>query len=347
MITQSFNANSKTPLISLIIPVYNMELYLRQCLDSAISQTYPNLEILIVDDGSTDGSAAICGEYAQRGERIRVFHTENRGLSEARNYALDRARGDFFAFLDSDDILESEMLEKLMNALRQYGADVAACPFSSFRIDRTVLPPAKERRLTVFEGLDLRKQAALCDQVKNVVWNKLYRAELFDGIRFPADRLYEDVATVYRVLLRAERVVLIPDVLIRRRMRRSSLSCLVTRRSLSDYWWAYSTKYLLLREAGSEFADSALIRCFAAAGHISCRVSGLPKDEKEQFGSVIHEIRAFCREHFREVMKNRKTPLIMRLRAPFLLAWSAPVLRCQYAAKKLFSVFRGERAYFP
>ena len=113
-------------MISVIIPVYNVEPYLRKCLDSVVNQTYRNLEILVIDDGSTDGSGAICDEYASD-RRMRIFHTENRGLSCARNLGLDEAKGEWIGFVDSDDWIEPDMYEALLKKAEETGADIVEC----------------------------------------------------------------------------------------------------------------------------------------------------------------------------------------------------------------------------
>ena len=114
-------------MISVIVPVYNVEPYLRKCLDSIVNQTYRDFEILIIDDGSTDGSGRICDEYAEKDSRIKVFHTENRGLSCARNLGLAEAKGEWIGFVDSDDWIEPDMYEVLIRRAEETGADVVEC----------------------------------------------------------------------------------------------------------------------------------------------------------------------------------------------------------------------------
>ena len=125
-------------MISIIVPVYNVESYLRKCLDSILAQTYRDLEILVVDDGSTDGSGAICDEYAGKDDRIKVFHTENKGLSCARNLGLDSANGDWIGFVDSDDWIELDMYEVLLRKAEKTGADVVECGVYEEHSDETI-----------------------------------------------------------------------------------------------------------------------------------------------------------------------------------------------------------------
>ena len=187
------------PLISIVVPVYNVENYVAECITSLINQTYRNIEILLVDDGSTDKSGQICDSFAND-DRIRVFHTKNAGVSAARNYALDRARGDYIGFADSDDRAEPEMFETLLRCAEKSGADVALCGFDReypSGIRQSSRPPVyveasgAEAVSTVFYEYGL---------IYNYAWNKLFRREFFEsGFRFPVGFLYEDQYHAYTI----------------------------------------------------------------------------------------------------------------------------------------------------
>jgi len=133
-------------LISVIIPVYNVEPYLKKCLDSVVTQTYKEIEIILVDDGSTDGSGPICDEYAAQDKRIRVIHKRNGGLSDARNVGLDRCSGRYVTFIDSDDYVASDYVERLYRILVEYNADIAVCDYFEFYDEEPVEHPKKVRR---------------------------------------------------------------------------------------------------------------------------------------------------------------------------------------------------------
>lgn len=185
-------------LVSIIVPVYNVAPYLGECLDSIVGQTYGNLEIIVVDDGSTDGSGSLCDEYAKRDGRIRVIHQPNRGLSAARNAGLDTAKGDYISFVDSDDAVSPVFIEALLSA----GADVAQCASCRSLVEfrRVGLHP-------VFDGLS-NLEASERMQFDStgdatVVWNKLYCRRLFEGIRFPEGKQHEDEFVTYKVLWNA------------------------------------------------------------------------------------------------------------------------------------------------
>lgn len=193
-------------LISVIIPVYKVEAYLTACVESVLAQTYEQLEIILVDDGSPDNCPKICDEFAARDSRIRVIHKENGGLSSARNAGIDAARGEYLAFLDSDDLWTPVFLERLCRAAQETGADFAVCLFRRFRGD-----PPKELPEPVAAEVLTRREAFEClFGVRNenmvVAPNKLYRRCLFAGIRYPAGKLHEDEAVIHEIIGAAERI---------------------------------------------------------------------------------------------------------------------------------------------
>ena len=190
----------KTPeLISVIIPVYNVEQYLNRCVDSVINQTYKNLEIILVDDGSTDNSGKICDEYALKDNRIKVIHKENGGLSSARNAGLDIAKGAYIGFIDSDDYIELDMYEFLYNMLIENKVEVSCCNVFDFKNNKYV--PSSNLQV---EGV------ITFDEVLNIkqglfVWNKLYSKNLIGNYRF--DGLAEDLKFNFEILKKAEKIV--------------------------------------------------------------------------------------------------------------------------------------------
>lgn len=197
------------PLISVIVPVYKVELYLRQCVDSLLAQTYSNLEIILVDDGSPDNCPLICDEYARKDSRIRVIHKENGGLSDARNVGIAAARGEYIGFIDSDDWVMPDMYEYLYNGMQQYGADITVCEY--YEVWAKKYRATYRPEVRIFEGSDV-VNAILMLKVGSYAWNKLYKRELWgDEIRYPAGKLYEDVRTTYRVFENAKLVAALPE----------------------------------------------------------------------------------------------------------------------------------------
>lgn len=187
-------------LISVIIPVYKVETYLTACVESVLAQTYQNFEIILVDDGSPDHCPAMCDAFAARDRRIRVIHKENRGLSSARNAGIEAARGEFLAFLDSDDLWSPKFLERLSGALEETGAVFSVCLFQRFRDEAEISPvmPVQTVCLSQTEAFaclfDYRNENMI------VAPNKLYHRKLFETLRYPLGLLHEDEAVIHELI---------------------------------------------------------------------------------------------------------------------------------------------------
>ncbi|MCS2612160.1 glycosyltransferase [Bacteroides fragilis] len=196
------------PLISIIVPVYNVEAYLHQCLQSILDQTYTNLEIIIVDDGSTDHSPAICDHFAALDARVKVIHKKNGGQSAARNIGLDTASGEYIGFVDSDDWIDNDMYETLYNLISQYGADISACThYLEYEDGRPTVYRSKEEIMT-FNHADVMKTLFEDKIIKNYVVEKLYKRDLFTGLYFPIGQVFEDISLSYKIFDRSNKTVL-------------------------------------------------------------------------------------------------------------------------------------------
>ncbi|MBQ8834487.1 MAG: glycosyltransferase [Oscillospiraceae bacterium] len=196
-------------LISVIVPVYNVEAYLPRCVDSILAQTYSNLEIILVDDGTRDASDKICDDYARKDSRVRVIHKENGGLSSARNAGIDTAKGEYLAFVDSDDWIEPETYETMLGLARQYGVKLVCggrYDVSSETGQREVglCPPRQE----VVDGEEVVRRIFLWENIDSASWDKLYHRSLFREIRFPLGKICEDIPIMYRIVLDAGRVAM-------------------------------------------------------------------------------------------------------------------------------------------
>lgn len=209
-------------LISIIVPAYNVERYIRKCLESVCNQTYRNIEILVVDDGSTDETGAICDEFAAKDCRVKVVHNENHGVGAARNTALNSATGELIGFVDSDDWTEPDMFKTLYNLLIDNDADISICSYYREKKGRVkpMFNDGKTFRLTKKQALS---QLVTDKTYKNYLWNKLFRRSLFDGIQFPERTHYEDVAVLYRIFAKASRFACINKPLYHHLFRRGSI----------------------------------------------------------------------------------------------------------------------------
>lgn len=193
------------PLISVIVPVYKVEKYIHKCIDSILNQTFRDFELFLVDDGSPDHCGKICDEYAVKDDRVIVIHKENGGLSDARNVAIDRAKGDYLTFIDSDDYVALDYLESLYNALIQSDSDIAISNITTFaengQYDNEFYKITD--KIEVLEGKDIFSTI-----YRPNACAKLYKRFIFDDIRYPVGRLYEDAFVYHDVLSKANRIVL-------------------------------------------------------------------------------------------------------------------------------------------
>jgi len=183
-------------MISVIIPVFNVDMYLRECINSILNQSYTDLEIILVDDGSTDKSGAICEEYAAMDSRIIVVHIENGGVSRARNTGLGMAKGEYIGFVDSDDLIHPKMYEHLLNAIIDYDADIASCSHSLFLDGDMVVEKGTAKEAYVLDKVENREQYLnnfLSGSFTHYVWKSLYKRNIFESIRFEEGKRMEDV----------------------------------------------------------------------------------------------------------------------------------------------------------
>lgn len=194
--------------ISVIVPVYNVESYLKRCIDSIINQSYRNLEIILVNDGSPDNCGTICDEYTKQDQRIKVIHKTNGGLSDARNAGIALATGDYIGFVDSDDYVHPQMYEILYKNLIQTNADISICRFDRIDENHPILTEREDiiTELSQTEALSRLFTYSCLDFT--IAWNKLYRRELFNKIRYPKGRIREDEFTTYKLIYLSKKIVL-------------------------------------------------------------------------------------------------------------------------------------------
>ena len=194
-------------LISVIVPVYNVDNYLRKCIDSLIVQTLKDIEIILVNDGSTDKSIDICEEYKLKDNRIKVIHKENGGLSDARNKGIDIAKGKYISFVDSDDWINPQMLEKLYILASKYEADIVQGDYIK-AYDEDIIVNNMSENIIKYNAEQILDELYSGNYTKNiVVWNKIYKRELFNDIRFPKGKLHEDEFTTYKILHKANLII--------------------------------------------------------------------------------------------------------------------------------------------
>ena len=300
------NAGSQNlPLISIIVPVWNVESFLPKCLNSLLGQTYENLEILLVDDGSTDSSGLICDAFARKDRRIKVIHQENAGVSAARNRALEVATGEYFGFVDPDDWCALDMFEYLYDGLKKYNADISACRYFRVVPDRQIYSNC--------DGVDqlFSRDGIITNIVTQfdfrvVFWNKLFCRRLFDGVRFPEGVIFEGLRAMPKILLKVNRVVYrgYPKYYY----YDNSESYINSRRLslLLDRPVSFISQYNDLCHLYPELEEVLLSNFIKGLIDIKKRWQYVPRSELKQCAEKLREIADFAKQH---VYNNPKANL--------------------------------------
>jgi hypothetical protein len=287
------------PLVSVIVPVYKTEAYLRQCVESLLAQTWEPLEIILVDDGSPDGAGALCDAYGARFPQVRVIHQENGGVARARNAGLEAARGEYIAWVDSDDWAAPDMVEYLMEGLLRTGCSLAFCgcylvqggmAAAVFPGEEGILPPREARR------------QLYADVIKNWLWNKLARRSLYEGLRFPEVENFEDIFLTHRLFRRAGAVLRLPEPKYYYRQRPDSLSHIPALGEKLALCRAFRERF---REAAGE--DPDLVPELMGSYLVGCSALGLaaaqaPREELRRRRGEIHEALEFLRRRRKEAL---------------------------------------------
>ena len=225
-------------LISVIVPIYNVSQYLKQCVDSILNQSYKNLEVILVDDGSTDNSGVICDQYAQMDNRVVVIHKENGGLSDARNAGLEVAKGEYIGFVDSDDFVDLSMYETLVEILEKNQADIAIANWQDFFDNKkNEVHENRTGNILIFENIEVLRFLIYGKDKYRIsfsVWDRLYRRNIIKGLYFPKGKCYEDVVWSAKVFYVAKRGVYIDKDLYYYRRRDDSIVGTDSRLEISE-----------------------------------------------------------------------------------------------------------------
>ena len=235
------------PLISVVVPVYNTEPYVRKAINSILKQTYDNIEIICVDDGSTDNSPKILDELAEKYDNIKVIHTENKGISHARNTALDCCRGEYIAFLDSDDMYHEQMLKILYDVVTEGNCDIALCNVVNYSdVDRLIYKLPEQYDVSFHIGDELMDYFYSLDKDKVqkavLVCLKLYKRKIWDDIRYPVGRIYEDNAVLHMIAQKTDKFADVPLGLYYRYLREDSIMGQSGKFSIKNFDILYNQK---------------------------------------------------------------------------------------------------------
>jgi len=324
--------------ISVIVPVYNVEPYLRKCVDSILDQTFQDMEVILIDDGSPDRCGEICEEYAGRDSRVRAVHTQNRGLSAARNLGLKEARGGYIGFVDPDDWIEPRMYELLMKRLLETAADICVCDYVK---EPASSGPEIHPAEGVYEGPDALK-TLLRRKLDCHAWNKLYRRKVLPDGCFPEGRNYEDIAVMPRILHEAERVAVIPFAGYHYQARPEGITGNRSARNLTDLAEAYIESYEFMNSCrDSLHEDQEALLCLPARG-ISFvwrwwHLCGA--DEKRAYSEKIKGLLKFTREHF-PLTGYSSWPRYLRFSCVFMHSGSRASFALLYISDQVFRRLR-------
>lgn len=289
------------PTISVVVPVYNVEKYVEKCLDSICAQTFTDIEIIVVDDGSTDKSGIICDEYSKKDSRIRVYHKENGGLSSARNYGIDHASGDYIGFVDSDDYIDAAMYQTLYNNLIEYDADMSLCGlYDMFNgRPRKVNTENKTFTATNVETIQIVLEAEITSVT---AVNKLYKKALFQAIRYPEGKVSEDAFIIVDLLLQCKKTAITTTQLYYYIHRSGSITTLRFRPENFHVVEAYMKNYALIKDNCPELLRVAKMRlCWAHMNVLDKLIFDNSANYKDKQKKTIN----YIRKNYFFIMRNK------------------------------------------
>ncbi|PJJ84049.1 glycosyltransferase family 2 protein [Mucilaginibacter auburnensis] len=287
---------NQSPLISVIIPIYKVENYLQPCVDSVLAQTYQNLEVILVDDGSPDNCGKLCDAYAEKDKRIVVIHKPNGGLSDARNAGLDVCKGELIAFVDSDDLVHHQFIELLYNGLTKNNADMAFCGVSKFydddNVDDKITNSSANVNMVLFDQTQmfdelLFERRSVYEHI--VSWNKLYTKKIWDVLRFPKGRIHEDEFVIHHILDLCEKITYIDSALYFYRQRKDSIMFVKrTAKQLLDKYYAFEDRKAYFRKKGIKHTALNEKQKFALWDSFFI-IADSPLKDVENFGNIIKD----------------------------------------------------------
>lgn len=321
---------NKKPLISIIVPVYNVEKYLSKCVDALLTQTYDNLEIILVDDGSTDSSGMLCDIYGKENINIYVIHKKNGGLSDARNAALDICKGEYITCVDSDDIVTNDYVETLYQGIEKYNCKISIGEISTF-YDEKEWSNVKIDENNTWELLssgDALKTILVQGKFDVSACSKLYARELFEGIRYPLKKWYEDLGTTYKLIGRTTNIAWCGKVIYGyRRNRVGSITTMKTYNpKVLEIIEMYEGFYRYIQNEYPHLIREANCRYATCAAAVLERLY-ISKEEKE-FKDTVVEMRKLIRSRYKDIL--RSTLSLRRKMKLFIASLSGCMYRIIY-----------------
>lgn len=302
------------PLISIVIPIYNVEQYLRQCITCVMNQSYQNLEIILVDDGSPDLCGDICDEYAKIDSRIRVIHKPNGGLSDARNVGIEKASGEFISFIDSDDYVSEDYIEYLFELLSKAKADISVCQRQEVDEEGNAIGKQIFVEDKIINGNDACMHCYLSEKsIDTVAWGKLYKKEMFTQVRYPVGKYHEDVFTTYRLIALCEKIAIGSEKKYAYRFRDDSITkCSFSKKHL-DAVEGTIMRGVFVKENYPQFAKIANSQIVYAANNCVIKMLRAKVYDTE----ILHDLQGVYRRYEKDFLlgPSRKAAKIFSIAA--------------------------------
>ena len=300
--------------ISIVIPVYNAEQYVERCLKSVCGQTYTNIEVVVVDDGSTDKSGDLCDQIAKRDPRVRVYHTKNGGPSAARNTALNHISGEYLTFVDADDYISEQFLEIMYQACVEEQAEISICEYIRVTTDHYEFQTDKKKNTCISGREAVKLQFTACAEKMIVSWGKLYKREFWENLSYPEGRVNEDISTSYQVQYAAQRVAMVDQVLYAYVQSEHSIMREEFSIKRLDVLYAYKERYDYFITRDSRLADMSLRSYYNRLVRAYCLVKRKLPELQETRKKLDTEIRNYFTQTYQirgyEDMSQKKMILV-------------------------------------
>lgn len=307
------------PLITVVVPVYRAEKHLRRCVDSVLAQTYPNLQIVLVDDGSPDQCGAICEQYAAKDPRILVIHQKNGGQSSARNTGLSTVSGDYIGFVDSDDSIDADMVSYLYRALSRTQSQIAICGFVKHSEDGTVLSENSYDAETVYDGDSLLNVFLSDDKIGSHACNKLFARELFTGVLFPRGRVYEDIAIMHEVFAKAKRIVCLPENKYHYFIHGDSTSFTVNAGWAFGLYRAFADRYEFIGAVKGNRTVDARVEQMCLSKACGFAISGFRIWKAAEDQKFMDDAIGFLKNYYGRILCNRQITAKRKIKVTMLI----------------------------
>ena len=298
--------------ISVIVPVYNVEKYIDRCVQSLFDQAYENIEIVLINDGSTDRSGEMCDEYAKKDSRVKVLHQKYNGVADARNKGVAMATGEYIIFLDGDDEADKEYVSKLYTTLKENDLDIAQCCLLRIRNGEPINKLEVKEGVRIFNGMEMQMKTFDRDRYFcNVVCGKLFKKELFEGLSFPYGRINEDESMIYLLTFKSKRVGIIDDYLYYYHYNGDSITEKKYNIHRLDAFYMLEEKFAFYKERGLEaFANKVANEYFSQMSVVFCH----KKEEiADDYNAIKKKAREIYKKDRREILNRAKLRIDRRV----------------------------------